>query len=127
MTKKIEDYLHLYLGCECEVEYWGGEKCRKSITPELMYNFKSNGHGNLQIRHIKPFLRPLNNLTQGEIRNAVNPMVYGLKTLDSPEVLRQAGEITNYLLSKHFDLFNLIESNLAIDSTTSTKGAENNQ
>lgn len=129
--KKIEDYLHLYLGCEVKVP-----GAIAQLTAGLLADWDFLHHG------IKPILRSLIDMTEEEAReyaflymkrlgrdvpvkvsienDAVKVTVgnenhcavlwpegsYGQK----PESLR-------YLLSKHFDLFNLIPEGLALDKT----------
>lgn len=115
--KKIEDYLHLYLGCECQ-------------TPEGVMKLNAVYHdsnpvfydsvNDFAFSEIKLILRPLSSMTEVE-QNEIG--LYGgggNKFCDwkgtpvngfSPDTFR-------LLLSKSFDLFGLIESGLAIDATT---------
>lgn len=74
----------------------------------------------------KPILRPLSDMSEdecfelGEILNVHIPdhLIEALKN-NSKYVIdfRYSFEFTRYLLSKHFDLFGLIEAGLAIDKT----------
>jgi hypothetical protein len=105
--KKIEDYLHFYIGCM------------------IIFGDEPNNHYPLDFRAIQKFkgefkivLRPLSDM------NIVEKGYY--KSLGSDtgttfgDYILQA-ERTKYLLSKGFDLFGLIDSGLAISKTTLTK------
>lgn len=129
--KELKNYIHLYLGCDILVEksnyhfvhslsiYVGDVK---KMTAELLYNL-SVGSGII----IKPILRPLSDLTEYE--------AYEYACITFPSIKRNQvslkgciKEINNglkaeevrYLLSKHFDLFNLIAEGLALDKNTTT-------
>ena len=88
---------------------------------------------------IKPILRPLNNMTEEEIGNFFDLNVdaqvvmgnfnspffqveyiddYGERTYEHQYITQLKPEQYRYLISKHFDIFGLIESGLAIDKTT---------
>lgn len=68
---------------------------------------------------IKIFLRPLSDMTDEEKETEIiaNPWH---TTHRQKQAYREA-ERTLYLLSKHFDLFGLIDAGLAIDKTTISK------
>lgn len=125
MSKDINNYLHLYLGCDC---MWAiivpgqeptFEKCQLKIR-EL--------HGVLNnLALCKPILRHLSSMTEEEAAqvNVVGSAGWRLINPD-PEVPtnitlgvvhRQSAEVA-YLLSKGFDLFGLIDKGLAIDEST---------
>lgn len=115
---KFKDVAHLYLGCECRVEAFGG------IFIEQMRGIK---HGQPLIggkaidlyayKNFKPLLRPLSDMTDEEAEFAYHAY-HDEKTLHLGCVKK-----TVYLLSRGFDLFGLIESGEAIDKT---KPATNN-
>lgn len=123
--KKILDYLHLYLGAEFQLieDYTDG-----------MITFKSNDRLMLtvdvlnQVEHGwmkgKPILRPLSDMSEEEMKECgcltydfsdeedlMNWEWQDFQTLLSVEQFL-------WLLSKHFDLFNLIAEGLAIDAAT---------
>ena len=117
MEKKIEDYLHLYLGCEV----WDSYNEKKGVLFGIDLN--TSGFDNVKVLHkvvwslsfewIKPILRSVNDMTEEEKRNIDgtdwNNTIPGGAWEYSPETFR-------YLLSKHFDLFGLIKSGLAINA-----------
>lgn len=148
MEKKIEDYLHLYIGCFCKVD-------NRSHTHRLtgVKNgaalFRST-NGMVAMNNVKPILRPLADMTNGEIKEIgkieglanlgdiqkfgddcigavddtyklmfeTSPLtIVYLKKNGADYTLAKPFEITQYLLSKHFDLFGLIQAGLAIDIT----------
>lgn len=150
MSKDIKDYLHLYLGCECQAD----ENVFKLAGVELT-DTGTLAYDGTMINGIhqcwwvencdfKLMLRPLLNMSDEERREFImcsNDWNKYYKELGfiskSPEGLahtckykRGVHDITRiqslenfdsnqflYLLSKHFDLFGLIEAGLAIDKT----------
>lgn len=138
--KEIKDYLHLYLGCEIEFGYkekkyrgwlrgksdktgWECERRSPSIFAPLLY---------VKAELIKPILRPLSDMTEEEY-NEKESFVHkfsgkdigadGKGVYSNPYMVRSffcklEAEKVNYLLSKQFDLFGLIEAGIAIDKTT---------
>jgi hypothetical protein len=121
MEKNIKDYLHLYLGCKVrEVMSLGYDEY--TLT-KLGLAYHAIHQGN----KIFPILRPLSDMTEEE----KNELLQVDREYTSANILpniplgrllvlhyteRQA-QITRYLLSKHFDLFGLIPTGLAIDAT----------
>lgn len=126
--KKIEDYLHLYLGCKVELDN-GGSKVynRKLIAvggvddePYCKLRLGDAGEGQfvhavlLKENRAKPILRPLSSMTEEEREEAATTAtIHGAHITITTHY-----EGMRYLLSKHFDLFGLIDAGLAIDSTT---------
>lgn len=115
--KELKDYLHLLIGCHGDTwtlmanDTFSMHRV-EILTPEL-YAGVMRG-----VNKFQPHLRLLPDMTEEERVNAVNPMLYGLNhTLDHMKIY-QSAELVEFLLSKHFDLFGLIESGLAIDKTT---------
>jgi len=112
----IKDYLHLYLGCEIELEYKG----KKIIERLDSINLRT---GRIDTKtfvdfdfDVKPILRPLSDMTEEERRQWLD---FRLNSRIEPERSFQLSEAmrTKFLLSKYFDLFGLIEAGLAIDAT----------
>jgi len=148
----------LYLGCEVEYPDTDGKRVRARFTGfsradgiETTYkrkrngvigdllSWKSNGYHDSNALHLKPILRPLNDMTLDELKDF-------LSIVNTPEEIKQipdeefsdalkeihedgleafnidsdnvpaikVSEAFRYLLSKHFDLFGLIEEGLAI-------------
>lgn len=103
--KNIKDYLHLYLGCDCLYN-------ERSALPNERFVltignvFWAQSHTD----EFKLILRPLSSMTEDEKDSLIQMYV------NTPDNLASA-ERVRYLLSKHFDLFGLIEAGLAIDAT----------
>lgn len=104
--KDISQYLHLYLGCELKSEKYPKDT---PLDTEILHAIE---HDNLY-GEFKPILRPLSSMTEEENKERFNE--WYLKEENTP-LERNAREI-KYLLSKHFDLFGLIDAGLAIDKT----------
>lgn len=105
MEKKIEDYLHLYMGCACEIRD-GIAFIVDIITPSTIIGV------NERKWKVKPVLRPLSDMTNEELEHMTDA------TRRNKSMIYQHAERTAYLLSQGFDLFGLIESRLAIDKKT---------
>ena len=90
------------------------------------------GRNNIVVLGVKPILLPLSDLTKEDISNFYGMTESEIKNIeweewaqelkhlietDSPLQLKQF----NYLFSRNFDLFGLIENNLAIDINTIQK------
>ena len=124
--KKLEDYLHFYLGCKV--------KHAAFTKPLKLKSVGVNGgtisgldfgeiHFDLRAKNIKPLLRPLSSMTEEEMKECGN-MIYDYS--NDPDLniwewrdfeIGLAPEQYHWLLSKGFDLFGLIEAGLAIDSS----------
>jgi hypothetical protein len=107
--KKIEDYLHLYIGCEYSTANSFGEVNATTLPMILKYlpDYKD----------FKLHLRRLSSMTEEESKEA-----HGLYYTDKIELLASMDvahfELCRYLLSKGFDLFGLCDAGLAIDAAT---------
>jgi hypothetical protein len=124
MSKEIKDYLHLYLGCEA---MYGDRKiviCGLNINSQHIQNIV--GQETFLIKEIKPLLRPLNDMTEEEFNEFKKHSDSDFSKMCMIDSMMKDGSYTRlchsafaqqYLLSKGFDLFGLIESELAIDST----------
>lgn len=118
--KKIEDYLHLYMKSPAIVD--GG---RTKLTA---YHIEFQDEGT-----IKPILRPLSEMTEQDGKEIamlyfkdcdVSKVKFEItKYSNNPAVQycdarltfhENTPEVTRYLLSKHFDIFNLHESGLCL-------------
>lgn len=134
--KDIKDYLHLYLGCEFVSKWpgWQAENDPFILCPADLERGK--------FEYIKPILRPLSSMTEEEteqylrLKHNAYSGEYEIKISDAgfwwlfkgistDQKFKFFGEILDesnaeqfqYLLSKSFDLFGLIEDGLAIDKT----------
>lgn len=131
--KNIKDYLHLYLLADVLVQ---GEERTGRLTGtmngnyecEIQFRLVDNPHHSEEepesanTDDVKLCLRPLSDMTEEE-KNQFERMVEDAQDFNKPEAwtdnfVCEIAEHTRYLLSKHFDLFGLIESGLAIDKTT---------
>lgn len=117
MEKKLEDYLPFYLGCEVQLT-----KVDEQLTVCMDSQLFGKKVGDVtlmglnllmcyrdKIIDFKLLLRPLSDMTDSELTE-FNRLRISFEIGLSPEGFR-------YLLSKHFDLFGLIEAGLAIDKT----------
>ncbi len=138
MKKELKDYLHLYLGCDCQTPDGIGKLIGrvatsfdiatirfddwKKLKPISGANRKDFGKSNnYEIADIKPILRRLDSMTEDEekalYKAAGNPE-YAWQKRRIKQCLPGRPEGWRHLLSKGFDLFGLIEEGLAIDAAT---------
>lgn len=104
MTKDIKDYLHFYLGCEITDGKRLGILCGVATVMKgyricVLHTHENNRRMNYHIGGFKPILRPL----------ILSP---------SCDSLIMRSNRFKFLLSEGFDLFGLIDADLAIDATT---------
>lgn len=124
MSKKIEDYLHLYYGANCYYQIIGkADVLYSTIDCYITSNFQ-------EWLFVKPILRPLADITeeeeeyiQHEIHGSIsNHFANAIKKHEKYVVdWRISSEVVMFLLKQHFDLFGLIESNLAIDKSNNAR------
>jgi hypothetical protein len=115
---ELKYVLHLYIGCEIEITQ-GSDKMKKTLKGFVLnadgsytcWDSHDTGYGNLAFG-IKPILRPLSDMTEEEKNE-----YWFLNSVKDSKAQCEAIN-TRYLLSKHFDLFNLIPSGQAINKTT---------
>lgn len=71
-----------------------------------------------EIKEVKPILRPLSRMTEEECNeyNNLSETMYSLNKIQD-QMMTEA-KTTKYLLSKHFDLFDLIHFGLAIETVS---------
>ena len=104
----------LYLGCECITPYgFQGTLISVFIRDNTVTLECNETRGGWFIKDVLPILRPLSDITdeeEMEVQNHVDKMGLGYNAV-------QGAEITRYLLSRHFDLFEWIPAGLAIDKT----------
>ena len=128
--KKIEDYLHLYIGCDIEFGFEGHKKIGTlyGVHHPFGYQVFDPSSPVVPIKAVRPeliklILRPLSDMTKEEMEECGN-MIYDFS--DDPELntwewqyfqIGLAPEQLYYLLKNGFDLFNLIPEGLAIDKT----------
>lgn len=120
---QFKDVAHLYIGCKLSHKW--------SSTEER--NFVTLGTDRLRLGTDDwvPILRPLSDMTEEEYEATKDADDNAFHELSTPENCKhECGKeymkltwnigayITAYLLSRHFDLFGLIESGQAIDAIT---------
>lgn len=116
---KFKEVAHLYLGCIMTRNGFSGKLLQVKLPKETDLNDEiefqvscSDWWENFSDQnHYKPILRPFSDMNELEDRHAI-----GLKKTDGGII--GAAKCINFLASKYFDLFNLIESGEAIDATT---------
>lgn len=130
--KKIEDYIHLYIGCDVQWTRSDGAKLISKLT--------LSDAGWLKRRDdVKLLLRPLSSITKEEaimLADIIHPESKGNHpddVINDPDLLPSVTrnltanrakfyasvsfEMTRFLLSKSFDIFGLIDANFALDAT----------
>lgn len=135
MEKSIKDYLHLYLGCGCAVTGVSENDNETFKLTGISYDdtqktwwayFENTEFGYAKVEDVWLHLRPLPSMTEEELQECGN-LVYDFSDDDSgmdlnnhrPDVfLLTTSEQFHWLIQRHFDVFGLIESNLAIDKST---------
>lgn len=125
MSKDIKDYLHLYLGCKVKIieipsslaegELSGQEWAKVGeivpLTPYLLWLICFDHDFNYML-----ILRGLSSITESELSECET--IGGTEYINDVFRFVHYGSETKYLLSKHFDLFGLIDAGLAINKTT---------
>jgi len=129
--KEIKDYLHLYLGCEvavpsiANIEDWEDYFLLSVSIHNCIIIHAEHGISTFKHEQVKPILRPLSSMTEDE-KKEIGFAAFEVLRKDEFDNKRLpprniscmwAARQTVFLLSKHFDLFGLIESGLAIDAT----------
>lgn len=110
--KDIKDYLHLYIEIDCQFkERKSGRMFTRPLEPsDIDHYFQEDYY-----LYIKPILRPLNDILDDSIEDKWLHNYCSGKGI-APSFTEMA-EITTYLLERGFDLFGLIDLDLAIDKT----------
>ncbi len=124
MNKDIKDYLHLYLGCEVRPPHGGTIKYRLvgiDYDNEPLFKTIPSGGFAMELSKFKFLLRPVTDRTAEEKQWLDEHNDFKEKFLQGDTeyelLIEWEAERIQYLLSKHFDLFGLIEAGLAIDKT----------
>jgi hypothetical protein len=112
--KKLQDYLHFYMGCKFITDNSEGEVNPETIR--FIYPMIEKGY-NVQL-----VLRKLEDWTAEELKTYNT--LKGKKTdgVHAVYIAYDTPQTFNYLLKQGFDLFNLIDAGLAIDAKTMTQG-----
>jgi hypothetical protein len=132
---KLEEVIHLYLGCELYAEFDDGSSGTFALNEYYLRNIRSNWISDKPVPTlIKPLLRQLSDITEEEKEFIVRCITYNHVKFSSTESalgcwdneeygkkiqhMRFYADELQYLLSKGFDLFSLIETGQAIDKNT---------
>lgn len=141
--KELKDYLPFYIGCECVTPdgvmifnclnvndnrnnvwfycRWNDKKNCYEPKKNAEVLLKSSCVGkSFKYSEIKLILRSLSDMTKKEQEEYDGIDNFQIEFCSDEQALRMEceAEKTQFLLSKRFDLFGLIEAGLAIDSTT---------
>ena len=141
MTQENKELLLKYLcaalpyGVKCHFKYGSAEdditlSCIDNNVARFEYGWYGTFHVSIDADYIKPYLRPMSNMTKEEreeMYNLLSPegtAIYGNDGIALP--LNHCGEfvpyefmnrIIQYLLKNHFDFMGLIPKGLAIEVT----------
>lgn len=123
---KFKDVAHLYIGCPVQTKI-SGDPDETAVYGKLLgvpesgteyrIGFECGTNGFAFGADTKPLLRPLSDITAEE-RGEYDRIQYTCYSINKffDQIMTEA-RITKFLLSKHFDLFGLITTGDAIDST----------
>lgn len=125
---ELKEVIHFYLGAKVEYEFTS-RTSNKEIRNGKMYGMWDNfiristhwGSTEAPISSVKPILRKLDSMTEEEYEEYKNIGIEESKENWKYQYTIESSRKMVYLLSRHFDLFNLIESGQAIDATTLTQ------
>lgn len=114
--KDINDYLHLYLGCECQFGYIDRIGRLSGIDERYGWQIFYPGNPIVPYRFVRPeliklLLRPLSDMTREELLERGN---YLLEINHGANI---EAEYFRWMVSHGFDVFGLISAGLAIDKT----------
>lgn len=136
--KKLSEYLPYYLGCRCKYKHQekkGLINIHEGVGMwRLIAIHYTEGKVNLEakgcievvsMKDVTPILSKLEDITEEDIKAVGFEAHQMLRNEQGDRVIPAkekgfvwAAKQTHYLLSKHYDLFGLIESGLAIDKKT---------
>ncbi len=128
MEKKIEDYLHFYIGCECKImktdKTWNVLlDLVRPITAMTIYMVIDTKQ--LEVKPVLSRLIDMNASQKNELRSIMRPMT-GDNLLPKIPVShfldlfinKNDPEIIIWLTRQGFDIFGLIDAGIAIDKNT---------
>lgn len=123
MEKKLSDYIHYYIGCRCLNTWFAIEhklcdsdwRLRAYDSAAVKPYMLENNHNVTWTDSIKPILRRLEDMTEEE--DKIYHSLCGIANFnaDSVNITHDTPESFHYLLKQGFDLFSLIQNNLAVD------------
>lgn len=106
--RHINDYLHFYIGSQAKLIWMDDPATVRGMTWD---EAKIARHGD-----VKLVLRPLSDMTQSE-QEDYSQLSRCYLTPTAEATMRKHGALTKYLISRGFDVFDLIVLGLAIDAT----------
>lgn len=114
---KFKDVAHLYMGCRIQHTDDFQVVTHLTLSGSLIERVNEN---------MKPFLRPLSSMTEDELKEKnelcfIHKLPAKTKSGRQAAVLHDSPNSFLWLLSKGFDIFDLIESGEAIDLTKQPK------
>lgn len=115
---KIQDYLHLYIGCEVKTT---GGKFGKLVSVStdgmaiIVYGGEDPRGRVIMQSAIIPILRTLSDMTEEE-KDKYYSFWANIISKNPKQIMKLDAQTTIYLLSKHFDLFDLIPAGLALNA-----------
>jgi len=112
---QLKDVIHFYLGCEVEITHPDAAFTRDELDADLLSRLLNDLEPVMQ--YYKPILRRLEAITDKE-KEKVNSFAEFLS--DEKSAAEAMANSVKYLLSHQFDLFNLIDTNQAIDKNKIT-------
>lgn len=124
MKKDIKEFLHLYLGQKVYINHPDAAFRNDTLDADLLTRLLN---GSLPIENYQLILRPLSDMTDEEKRKVVKLLPKSTENIlpridvgraTSAFMNKATPDLVIYLLSRGFDLFQLIESGLALDKTT---------
>lgn len=121
---KFRDVAHYYLGCKCK-------RISEIIFTLSPINFPSSWESVDFTKNFKPILRPLSSMSDEDVIgfcklsepesywNRSHERIYDeyRKLFREEKYIVFSPEETHYLISKHYDVFGLIDSGEAIDGS----------
>lgn len=130
MKTELKDVLHLYLGCECKDTF---NDVMFVLDSRNLYLYSLSD----SLNQIKPILRPLSSMTEEEAVELISLYIpkdktnlIGFGSVNMNQLNYKIGQSVlnkhwdklsaiefQYLLSKGFDLFGLIDNGLALPPT----------
>lgn len=130
MKRRIEDYLHLHLGCLVIIERANNflNNPSRKFTSHGPYKLVgvdiSDNKTTVKIDNylvsesdvIRPILRPLSDMTEDEAIEFGWMRLFTLEHFVEKKLFQS--ELLGHMLVRHFDLFDLIQDGLALDATT---------
>lgn len=122
---ELKEVLHYYLGCEVIIKPSDPEQqvavfigFTNIYRLSARVRFRAGPEGQINLLFLKPILHPLSSMTEEESREHQKLMRLTTDGVHVVQIYVPTPSSFHYLLKQGFDLFGLIDSKQAIDSTT---------